>query len=315
MLFRSTHSLRDFEAYRGIDFVRPQIWDILHAINRGRILEVIAFSIPLGIACLTTLVAAITLGYGLKCAAGSRSTTSPALTGTLTCAVFLALVVLGLMNQMRIRPDVSRAILIGSAATPLYAYWWTFFQVRQGSNWLRFACAVGLALTAPYLLIGAYVAVTEMVTSRELVVTESPYSRYIRNPVHEPKYNALINYIRSNTRPDEVIYSGVADHQVLFINDAMIYFLSGRDGPTRFYEMDPGLANTWMAQEHTVRELERLKVRLLVLWDRKSIEPNRSSKPDGVEIVDRYVRENFEQRASFGAYHVWMRRARIGEGS
>lgn len=308
-----THSIRDFEAYRGIAFMRPQVWDILHAVNRGAVLEVVALTIPLGVACLTTLVAACTLGYGLRGMHGSRSATSPASTAALTSAVFLALVVLGLMNQMRIRPDVSRAILIGSAATPLFAYWWHFFQVRQRSGRWRFACTAALTLAASWLLIGAYSAVTDTVKSRELVVTESPYSRYIRNPVHEPKYNALINYVRSNTKPGEVIYSGVTDHQVLFINDAMIYFLSGRDGPTRFYEMDPGLANTAEAQEHTVHELERLKVRFLVLWDRKSIEPNRSSKPNGVEIVDRYIRQNFEPHASFGAYHVWVRRASNGE--
>ena len=300
------HSLRDFEAYRGIRFVRPQIWGILRALEQGRPGHALLQSIPLVLISLTLCLVSATLVRACFRARSPASSREIFDDGTLTAAVFLALVVLGLLNQMRIRPEVSRSMLVAAAATPLCAFWWRLCVPRTGVR-LRTAALGALALAIAVLVAGAASAGYDLAWRRERVVTESPYARFIRNPVHEPQYNALLAYVRQHTQPGERIFSGVTDHQVLFINDAMVYFLTGRDGPTRFYEMDPGLANTPQAQEHIVAALDKMPVRLLVLWDLKSTEDNLSSRPNGVDTLDRYIRLKYRLRATFGSYQVWMR--------
>ena len=88
----------------------------------------------------------------------------------------------------------------------------------------------------------------------------------------------------------------------------MLYFLTGRDGPTRFYEMDPGLANTRDAQQHIAAALDKAGVRLLVLWDVQSTEDNLSSRPNGIDTLDRYIRAHYALKTTFDNYQVWMRK-------
>lgn len=301
------HSFRDFGPYRGIDFVRPQIWDVLRAYENGQATQAIIRSIPLLGISLASLAILATL---IRALAVSRSPTMGTMTpndATQLTAVYVALVVLGLMNQMRIRPDESRSVLIIATAIPLFAFW-----LRLGlplvATRMRLAFWGTMAIAMAFLGIGAVDAIQDQVRRRPLVRTESPHSRLIYNPVHSKGYNALIAYVLDQTKPGELIYSGVTNHQVLLLNDAMLYFLTGRDGPTRFYEMDPGLANTRQAQQSIASAIEKAAVRLLVLWDVQSTETNLSSRPNGIDLLDNYIRKNYTLETSFDDYQVWRRK-------
>jgi len=301
------HALRDFKAYRGIDFVRPQVWSILHAFEAGQPGQAIGRGIPLA---GTVAVGIAVAGVLLRALWASRSRPAGGAMrpdAALTAAVFVALAVLGLLNQMRVRPDVSRSVLIIASAAPLFTYLWQVWMARTQAP-LRVAAVSAWVLVLATAGAGAVSTTLETMQRRPLVRTESPHSRFMYNPVHSEGYNALIAYVRDHTQPGELIYSGVTDHQVLLLNDAMLYFLTGRDGPTRFYEMDPGLANTRDAQQHIAAALDKAGVRLLVLWDVQSTEDNLSSRPNGIDTLDRYIRAHYAQKTTFDNYQVWMRK-------
>lgn len=305
------HSLRDFKPYRGIDFVRPQLWSILRAFADGQPGKAIVRAVPLaGLVVVGVGVLAVLLQAVRACRNRSAGTAGEPL-ARLTAALFVGLAVLGLMNQMRVRPDESRSVLIIASAAPLLAYLW-LLHVPRARVALRVAATAACAAVLVVVGASAFSSSYELVHRRPLVRTESPYARHLYNPVHSEGYNALITYVREQTRPGEPIYSGVTDHQVLLLNDAMLYFLAGRDGPTRFYEMDPGLANTQEAQRQIATALDKAGVRLLVLWDRKSTEDNLSSRPNGIDTLDAYIRAHYSLRTSFGAYQVWMRNPAAG---
>jgi hypothetical protein len=73
--------------------------------------------------------------------------------------------------------------------------------------------------------------------------------------------------------------------------------------------MEPGQTNTARGQHELIEELERSRVRVLVLWDKRSFESNASGRSNGVTDFDDFVRTRFRLDQRFGAYAVMIRNA------
>jgi len=87
-----------------------------------------------------------------------------------------------------------------------------------------------------------------------------------------------------------------------------MYFLTDRRIPVPYHELNRGLIVTRPIQSEIVSALESHRVRLLVLLDLDSTEPNLSAISSGVDLLDAYIRANFEQHAVVGRHQIWLRR-------
>jgi len=106
------------------------------------------------------------------------------------------------------------------------------------------------------------------------------------------------------------IFSGTIDHDQLMFNDALIYFLAGKQSPTPYPDLVPGVIDTPAVQRETVDALERHGVRTVVLFHHVSVEPNESSHNKRLDILDRVLTDQFRQVASFPPYYTVLRRIR-----
>ena len=131
-----------------------------------------------------------------------------------------------------------------------------------------------------------------------------PCAKGVRVEAEWAHYAELIDYIRSRTADGEAIYSGAIDHSRLVINDCMLYFLANRPPADRFTELEPGFANTRSGQREILKALQDKSVRLVVLLDWDSNEPNLTSVSNGVRDLDDFLAEHYRPSRKFGRYTV-----------
>jgi hypothetical protein len=161
------------------------------------------------------------------------------------------------------------------------------------------------------LLTGPYIAHFTALAARNAV---SPLGCYSQDPkagcVPVGQDQARVaDYIRLHTDPDEYVFFGNARHDLIFVNDLLVQFLSDRRSPTKYPELHPGLATTLPVQHAIARELADKDVRWVVTmrgWE--SREPNASSISSGVTFLDDYIRQHYQSDASIGSYQVWYKR-------
>lgn len=129
----------------------------------------------------------------------------------------------------------------------------------------------------------------------------------------ENDYLNLARYIRAVTVLGEPILSGSIRHDMVFINDILLYFLTNTKSATKYWMYDPGRQTSLPVQKDMVTELSYAKPRYIVLWllGSSSNEPNLSSKSSGVFIFDNYLKDNYVPTKQFGYYLVLERRENI----
>jgi hypothetical protein len=113
-------------------------------------------------------------------------------------------------------------------------------------------------------------------------------------------------YVQQHTRPDDPVFVGLSRHDMIYINDVLLYFIVNRRSITKWHQYDPGLQTTALIQQQMIEALEREKPKLIVIeaiWlDRR--EPNDASVSSGVTVLDDYIRRAFEPIATFGVNTV-----------
>ena len=119
-----------------------------------------------------------------------------------------------------------------------------------------------------------------------------------------------IEFIQSHTRPDQQLYVGLTRHDKIFAADNITYFATQRLPATRWSELDPDLESRYDVQTQMVDEFERNVPPYIVLDSEfaQENEPNDSSRSSGVTLLDDYIRDKYQQVASFGLMSVWQRR-------
>jgi len=118
-----------------------------------------------------------------------------------------------------------------------------------------------------------------------------------------------VAFLRARTSLSDPIFSGVSTHDRVFASDVALYFLSGRRSATKYHIM-PGLATEADIQREIVEDLERARVRYLVLYSgfEDHREPNLSSVSSGVFLLDDFIRDRFRPVARYGDYSILERR-------
>lgn len=250
-----------------------------------------------GVMVLAAIV--VTLSIGLAVARDRALASRP----RVLLALVLSLLVLALANHARFRFDPIHTWPLILTALPLVAAA-PFSPLPRVA---RLASAIGAAglLTIVLRLAAGYVE-AKAVTPQ--VPLGSARAGGITIPTAFAYYNDVLRAVTSMTRPGEPIYSGGVKHDQILVNDVLIYFLVDRRVPIAYHELNRGLITTEPIQAEVAAALDARGVRVAVLLDLESGEPNRSSIPSGVTLLDRHIRAHFVRHATIGLYEIWVRR-------
>ena len=307
-------SLFEFSKYRGIEFLRPIYSELSSSFNAGSVILFYSAIFKLLFIMLPTVLPFATIisaGYAIRRNFIINQAVRPSMQ-----SIFIALLCIMLLNQMRVRPSLWQGLPAAISALVLIPYLicdhnWKINLPNYPLYLLNISFRfIASAFLIALLIVGTTTGIENFLKcfSSVKVDLSIPRANSVRVSVGNQYYSSLIAFISSRTEKQELIYSGVKDHSKLFINDALIYFLSDRLPATRFIEMNPGVANTNSSQEEIIRSLEKSKVRLIVLFDVNSHEPNLSSVSNNIHILNTYISENYKAINTFGPYTVLERK-------
>ncbi len=121
---------------------------------------------------------------------------------------------------------------------------------------------------------------------------------------------AIIQLVQTLVPPGERIFVGNERHDRTFVTDVLFYFVAGRYSATRYFSLEPGVVTTEAVQKEIIQELQRHRVRFIVLYSplRPFIEPNESGRSSGVTLLDDYIRAAYRKGWVSGEYSVWEKR-------
>ncbi len=171
---------------------------------------------------------------------------------------------------------------------------------------IRKILIVTIALFVMLLPLTRKIQHTKQILTNQHISMNAPKANFtFAEKEYVDNYNQLISFIKTNTSQDEYIYSGNTKHDKFISNDLMLYFLSDRKIPTKYYELHPGLTTTEKIQSQIMNDLIEKNVNYLVLLNQETInEPNKSSVSSNVFILDEFIRKNYYKTAEFGSYLI-----------
>ncbi len=291
----------EFPRWRSNELIRPMVWQFASSWRRGQAVEVADVVVLLAFAALPGALVIATLGVVARRFLAHRKEWFDQATAQ---SIFLCLMALFLLNQMRVRPDVHHLSPALTISLPLIPY-----LVREVSLSDPIRIPLLAIRNIAVFVLGALIlqfAFKNWMLSidRRAMALDTPRASGIRVKPGLRYYAELVNDVRSRTAEGESIYSGALDHSTLWANDPMLYFLSGRLPADRFVDLEPGLANTRKGQQEIIGSLESNAVRIVVLLDLKSEEPNLSATSNRIHDLDLYIAKRYRRVAQFGPYTV-----------
>lgn len=196
------------------------------------------------------------------------------------------------------------------------------FVVLCGLAWRAFAVprlwaptVIALLLTgavmAPSYLLSSLVTVRDTLQSNEHGPCQAPADLARAACVFIfPGQAQAIQFIATQTSPNEAIFVGDSRHDRALPNDALFYFVASRRNATRFDDFVSGFASTAPTQESIIADLARNQVNWIVLSSmfEDYVEPSTLGRPTGVTVLDRFIRSNYVQVKEFDRYTAWQRR-------
>ncbi len=119
-----------------------------------------------------------------------------------------------------------------------------------------------------------------------------------------------IAFIQIHVPQNQTIFVGNMQHEQIFTNNVMFYYLAERASATKYYDLHPGVATTAAVQNHIINDITQRDTKYIVLWNSStatSKEPNQSQYKSGVKNLDDFIRANFVQVKSYGDYTICVR--------
>jgi len=141
---------------------------------------------------------------------------------------------------------------------------------------------------------------TVVAFSSRSVPLYSPYAKFIRIRASDSTYNNLLRYLETNCK-NKNIFSGTIRHDKIYINDVMIYYLTGKTPPTKYYELHPGLATSEFIQKQIIEDLILNNVYEIVLYQSNIYEQQRYL---GSKVLDDFIQKNYYFIQQFGNYYL-----------
>jgi nucleoside-diphosphate-sugar epimerase len=126
------------------------------------------------------------------------------------------------------------------------------------------------------------------------------------NQVRAFELNTIHNFFKENVRNNEKIYIGNLRHDLIYINDVMMYFILNRPAGTKYHELSPGQATKNETQLEIIRDLQKNKVKFIILRKEEIQMPekNLSSISSGITILDDFLEINFNEVFSTPNYVI-----------
>ena len=112
----------------------------------------------------------------------------------------------------------------------------------------------------------------------------------------------LIREIDAAAPEGQPIWVGLQRNDLVVFNDTMVYFLSGRNPGTVYYESFPGLTNTEAGERTIACQLETSGVTVAVLGPNTAPEPWNLSSVPGSTYLDRWIAGRTVSRTTIGPY-------------
>lgn len=204
-------------------------------------------------------------------------------------------------HELHALPTTICAVIVATALVyRIPARLWRSAPFKVGFAGLAF-----LFLTGPYV---AHFGVLAMHGSTSPTACYSQLPRAGCVPVSRDE-ERVADYLQAHTRPGEYVFIGNSRHDLIFVNDLLLYFLADRRSPTKYAELHPGLATTLPVQQAIASDLAAKDVQWVVtMRSFPANEPNASSISSGVTYLDDYIRAHYQPETTFGSYQVWHTR-------
>jgi len=214
-------------------------------------------------------------------------------------------------NQSRVRSDTIHTVQFFLSALTLFPALLAGagFPIRaQVLTYLTRTIAVILILVSMVDPIDSYL---HQLNDRDRVASSLNNTLPVaRGALIGPDENFAVRAVQQLTQPGDMVYVGLSRHDRVFANDAMFYFLMERPNPTRYQELHPGLTNTAPVQREMIADLERNRVKFVVLTNmfEGASEPNDSALSTGVTLLDDYIKAHYRFQNTIGSYTILRRR-------
>jgi len=216
----------------------------------------------------------------------------------------LSLTGLLFVNQVRVRSDDIH--LFPAAMAGIFVLPGLVSFLLSSSSKAAKAVAFVLVLAASALFVGRAGDTIESLPRDRSVAVGRPAMGRAGFARMDPDLADVVSFIEDHTAENEAIYVGVKNHDQFLINDVILPFLAGRPYATRYHELHPGVTTTLSVQQEIVQELKNAEVRLIVLRSGYWPEPNQTRVDGNVDLLDRYIAENYALVNKVGAYELWL---------
>lgn len=169
---------------------------------------------------------------------------------------------------------------------------------------------ISFAVFIIFLLSVPIVKKIEMNSQNLVMLKIQKANKIMINPVRAFELNILSYYIEENIDSKEKIFIGNSRHDLIYINDVMLYFILNRKSGTKYHELSPGQITTEKVQLEVIRELQQNNVNFIILRKQSEDvkEKNLSSTSSGVTILDDFLSVNFEIVFSTPNYTIEKRK-------
>ncbi|MCZ2078834.1 MAG: glycosyltransferase family 39 protein [Bryobacterales bacterium] len=113
------------------------------------------------------------------------------------------------------------------------------------------------------------------------------------------------------------VYAGLRRHDVVIVNDPLLYFVLGRLPATRYHELHPAVTDTAAVQAEMIHDLRVSKVPVVVLSEMFSDDILETARADfakhlprtGAKDLDRYLRDNYYPAVRLSQHAVWLHKS------
>lgn len=119
--------------------------------------------------------------------------------------------------------------------------------------------------------------------------------------MEKDRLNAF-NHLNDRLLPDDFFYSGLHQHDRIFINDVAMYFHLKRRPAIKHHHFDPALQNSLSVQREIVQQLSKNQPKYIMLdssWSHVS-EPNKSAWSTNVFLLDEFIDLHYALDQCFG---------------
>ncbi len=162
----------------------------------------------------------------------------------------------------------------------------------------------------------ALLAAFELIGAGELLHGTSDSARFLgadanaRRPEWQRLYPdsteiAALRYVFARTAESDCVYVGVPDHAKVFVGNIRAYWLLHRCIGVRMFILEPGVTTKVSVQAEMAGDLQRNRVRWLILAPLESgDEAFRRNPISGAVLLDEAIAKHYRIAATFGQYSV-----------